>query len=123
MPGDEVVVPSMTFASTANVVIACRRHAGLADVKRDTMCLNADDLASRITPRTRAVIPVHFAGRACDMDDISERGAASSDSRHRRLRACGRNPYITVTTSALSATSAPSASTPQRTSSPAKAGC
>ncbi|MFN7985361.1 MAG: DegT/DnrJ/EryC1/StrS family aminotransferase [Vicinamibacterales bacterium] len=79
-PGDEVVVPSMTFASTANVVV----HAGgtpvLADVKRDTMCLNADDLASRITPRTRAVIPVHFAGRACDMDDIM------NVARHHQIR-------------------------------------
>jgi dTDP-4-amino-4,6-dideoxygalactose transaminase len=66
-PGDEVVVPSMTFAATANAVI----HAGgtpvLADVDRRTMCLDPEDLAQRISPRTRAVICVHFAGRACDM--------------------------------------------------------
>jgi dTDP-4-amino-4,6-dideoxygalactose transaminase len=69
-PGDEVIVPSMTFASTANVVI----HAGgtpvLADVDRDTMNLDPDDAARRITPHTRAIMPVHFAGRACQMDAI-----------------------------------------------------
>ncbi len=69
-PGDEVIVPAMTFASTANVVI----HAGgtpvFADVDRSTMCLDADDAAKKITPRTRAILPVHFAGRACDVDAL-----------------------------------------------------
>ncbi len=69
-PGDEVIVPSLTFASTANSVI----HAGgtpvLADSDRSTMCLDPQDVARRITPRTRAIIPVHFAGRACDMDAL-----------------------------------------------------
>jgi dTDP-4-amino-4,6-dideoxygalactose transaminase len=69
-PGDEVIVPSMTFAASANTVI----HAGavpvLADVDRDTMCIDPDDAARRITPRTRAIMPVHFAGRACAMNEI-----------------------------------------------------
>ncbi len=69
-PGDEVIVPSMTFAATANAVI----HAGgtpvFADVGRASMCLSPEDFERRITPRTRAVVPVHFAGRACDMDAI-----------------------------------------------------
>ena len=68
--GDEVIVPSMTFAATANVVI----HAGgtpvLADVDRSTMCLDANEVSRLVTPRTRAVIPVHFAGRACAMGAI-----------------------------------------------------
>ena len=69
-PGDEVIVPAMTFASTANVVV----HAGgtpvFADVDRTTMCLDPADVARKITPRTRAVLPVHFAGRACDLDAL-----------------------------------------------------
>ncbi|RDI74853.1 putative pyridoxal phosphate-dependent enzyme [Gaiella occulta] len=69
-PGDEVIVPAMTFAATANVVV----HAGgvpvIADVDRDTMCLSPTDIERRITPRTRAVIAVHFAGRPFDIDAI-----------------------------------------------------
>ena len=71
-PGDEVVVPAMTFAATANAII----HAGCtpvqADVNRRTMCLEPEHLESCITPKTRAVIPVHFAGRSCDMDALLE---------------------------------------------------
>jgi dTDP-4-amino-4,6-dideoxygalactose transaminase len=66
-PGDEVIVPAMTFASTANVVI----HAGgvpvLVDVDRRTMCIDVDDASRKVTSRTRAILPVHFAGRLCDM--------------------------------------------------------
>jgi dTDP-4-amino-4,6-dideoxygalactose transaminase len=69
-PGDEVIVPAMTFAATANVVI----HAGgvpvFADVDRGTMCLDVEDAARRITPRTRALMPVHFAGRAFDVSAV-----------------------------------------------------
>jgi dTDP-4-amino-4,6-dideoxygalactose transaminase len=71
-PGDEVIVPSMTFASTANSVIHAGGKPVLADVNRWTMCLDPEDMERRITRRTRAVIPVHFAGRACDMDAILE---------------------------------------------------
>lgn len=70
-PGDEVIVPTMTFAATANAVI----HAGgipvFADCCIETMNLDPEDLKRKITPKTKAVIPVHFAGRACDMDDIT----------------------------------------------------
>jgi len=69
-PGDEVIVPSMTFASTANVVVHAGGRPVLADVRRDTMCLDPNEIAARVTPRTKAIIPVHFAGRACDMDEI-----------------------------------------------------
>jgi dTDP-4-amino-4,6-dideoxygalactose transaminase len=71
-PGDEVIVPSMTFAATANSVIHAGATPVLADVGRRTMCLDPEDVLRRITPRTRAIIPVHFAGRACDMDAIAE---------------------------------------------------
>jgi dTDP-4-amino-4,6-dideoxygalactose transaminase len=68
--GDEVIVPAMTFCATVNAVI----HAGLtpvlADVDRRTMNLDPADVERRVTPRTRAIILVHFAGRCCDMDRL-----------------------------------------------------
>ena len=73
-PGDEVIVPAMTFVATANAVV----HAGgipvLADVDRDG-CLVPESAAAMITERTRAIVPVHFAGRACRMDEILELAA------------------------------------------------
>jgi dTDP-4-amino-4,6-dideoxygalactose transaminase len=68
--GDEVIAPAMTFAATANAVIHAGGRPVLADVDKDTMCLDVDDVAHRITSRTRAIIPVHFAGRPCDMDAL-----------------------------------------------------
>jgi len=69
-PGDEVIVPTMTFAGTANAVI----HAGgipvFADCRKDTMNIDPEDIESKLTERTRAIMPVHFAGRPCDMDAI-----------------------------------------------------
>jgi dTDP-4-amino-4,6-dideoxygalactose transaminase len=69
-PGDEVIVPAMTFASTANVVIHAGGRPVLADVRRDTMCLDPNEITRLATPKTRAVIPVHFAGRPAEMNDI-----------------------------------------------------
>jgi dTDP-4-amino-4,6-dideoxygalactose transaminase len=68
--GDEVIVPSMTFAATANTVIHAGGRPVLADVDRQTMCLDPEEVARLISPRTRSIIPVHFAGRACQMDEI-----------------------------------------------------
>jgi dTDP-4-amino-4,6-dideoxygalactose transaminase len=75
-PGDEVIVPAMTFASTANAVIHAGARPVLADVDRKTMCLTAAEVSRRLTERTRAVIPVHFAGRACDVERIVELAGA-----------------------------------------------
>jgi dTDP-4-amino-4,6-dideoxygalactose transaminase len=69
-PGDEVIVPSMTFAASANAVIHAGGRPVLADVNRQTMNLDPEDVARRITPRTRAIMPVHFAGRPCAMNEI-----------------------------------------------------
>src|SRR4029079_13344867 len=69
---DEVIVPAMTFASTANAVIHAGGHPVLADVDRETMCLTPDEIARRHGGRTRAVIPVHFAGRPCAIEEIVE---------------------------------------------------
>lgn len=69
-PGDEVIVPTMTFGATANAVI----HAGgtpvFVDCERDTMNMDPEDVERKITPRTKAIIPVHFAGRPCNMDAL-----------------------------------------------------
>jgi dTDP-4-amino-4,6-dideoxygalactose transaminase len=71
-PGDEVIVPAMTFAATANVVVHAGATPVFADVDRDTQCLDPEDVKRRIGARTKALIPVHFAGRACDMDALME---------------------------------------------------
>lgn len=68
--GDEVIVPTITFAATAEVVRYFDAHPILVDVEPDTLCLDPAALKSAITPRTRAVIPVHLAGHPADMDAI-----------------------------------------------------
>ncbi|MBL8013822.1 MAG: DegT/DnrJ/EryC1/StrS family aminotransferase [Candidatus Omnitrophica bacterium] len=69
-PGDEVLVPTMTFAATANSVI----HAGgtpvFVDCEKDTLNIDPLDIQRKITRKTKAIIPVHFAGRPCNMDAI-----------------------------------------------------
>lgn len=69
-PGDEVILPSFTFVSTANAFVL--RGAGIvfADIRPDTLNLDESRLESLITPRTKAIVPVHYAGVACDMDTI-----------------------------------------------------
>lgn len=71
-PGDEVIVPSMTFAATANAVIHSGGRPVFVDCQRDTMNMDPADIKRKITRRTKAIIPVHFAGRSCDMDAIME---------------------------------------------------
>ncbi len=70
-PGDEVIVPDLTFAAVANVVIHCGAVPVLADVDAETWTLDVRQAASRITARTRAIIPVHLYGHPCEMDGLS----------------------------------------------------
>lgn len=74
-PGDEVVVPPFTFVATASVVLACGAKPVFADIKED---YNLDPAAFKaaVTPRTKAVIPVHVYGYPADMDEIREAAAA-----------------------------------------------
>jgi len=65
-PGDEVIVPAMTFAATANAVVYCGGTPVFADVEPDTLLLDPVDAASRITPRTRGIIAVDYAGQPAD---------------------------------------------------------
>lgn len=67
-PGDEVIVPSFTFISTATSVLHVGATPVFADVLPDTLNLDPDDVARRITPRTRAIVPVHYGGQAADLD-------------------------------------------------------
>ena len=64
-PGDEVVLPSMTFIATLTAVIHCGARPVLADLDPDNLGLDPEAFARAITPRTRAVIPVHLAGHPC----------------------------------------------------------
>ena len=66
-PGDEVIVPTITWAATANVVELCGGRTVFADLDPQTLCLDPEDTARRITARTRAIIPVHYAGQPADL--------------------------------------------------------
>ena len=68
--GDEVITPSMTFASTINMAILCGAKPVFVDIHYDTLNVNADLIEEKITERTKAIIPVHFAGSPADMDKI-----------------------------------------------------
>ncbi len=66
-PGDEVILPSFTFVSTANAVIKAGARPVFADIDPITLGLDPRDVARRITPKTRAILPMHYAGMSCDM--------------------------------------------------------
>jgi len=70
-PGDEVIVPSFTFVSTANAFVLRGAKPIFCDIRSDTLNLDETRLNALLTPQTRAVIPVHYAGIACEMDAIT----------------------------------------------------
>ncbi len=72
VPGDEVIVPPYTFIATASAVVTVGAVPVFADIDPDTLCLDPDDTARKITSRTRAIIPVHVAGRIADMKRFNE---------------------------------------------------
>lgn len=69
--GDEVIVPAMTFVATANAVMLTGATPVFADVEKDTMNISVSSIENMISARTKAIIPVHFAGRSCNMREIS----------------------------------------------------
>jgi len=71
-PGDEVIVPPYTFMATASVVLRVGATVVFADVDPSTYCFDADAVAAAVTPRTRALMPVHFGGTMADMDRLGE---------------------------------------------------
>ena len=68
--GDEVIIPTTTFVATAETVKYFKAVPVLAEIDKDTHLIDVADLESKITPKTKAIIPVHYAGQACDMDEI-----------------------------------------------------
>jgi dTDP-4-amino-4,6-dideoxygalactose transaminase len=71
-PGDEVIVPAFTFVSTVNAFVLRGARPVFADVRPDTLNLDERQLESLITPKTKAIVPVHYAGVGCEMDAIVE---------------------------------------------------
>ncbi len=69
-PGDEVIMPSFTFVSTANAVVRTGARPVFVDIRPDTLNIDENLIEAAITPRTRAIFPVHYAGVACEMDRI-----------------------------------------------------
>jgi dTDP-4-amino-4,6-dideoxygalactose transaminase len=69
-PGDEVIMPSYTFVSTANAFVLRGAHIVFVDIRPDTMNIDETKIAAAITDKTRAIVPVHYAGVACEMDTI-----------------------------------------------------
>jgi dTDP-4-amino-4,6-dideoxygalactose transaminase len=72
-PGDEVIVPTMTFCSTANVVVHLGATPVIVDVD-DDLLIDLSCVERAITPRTKAIIPVHYGGQPCDLDALTELG-------------------------------------------------
>lgn len=69
-PGDEVIMPSYTFVSTANAFVLRGARIVFVDVRPDTMNIDETQIEAAITEKTRAIVPVHYAGVACEMDTI-----------------------------------------------------
>lgn len=69
-PGDEIIMPSFTFVSTANAFVLRGGVPVFVDIREDTLNLDERLIEAAITPRTRAIVPVHYAGVACEMDTI-----------------------------------------------------
>jgi dTDP-4-amino-4,6-dideoxygalactose transaminase len=74
--GDEVLVPTMTFAATAEVVLYFKAKPVLVDCRPDTFNLDPEQIEKVMTAKTKAIIPVHIAGQACDLDRILELASA-----------------------------------------------
>jgi dTDP-4-amino-4,6-dideoxygalactose transaminase len=69
-PGDDVLLPSFTFPSTANAFVKLGAHPVFVDMRPDTLNLDEARVEAALTPRTKAILPVHYAGVACEMDAV-----------------------------------------------------
>ena len=70
--GDEVIVPDLTFAATINAVLHINATPVIVDVELDSWCIDPEEIIKAITPKTKAIIPVHLYGQVCDMGKIME---------------------------------------------------
>jgi dTDP-4-amino-4,6-dideoxygalactose transaminase len=101
VPGDEVILPSYTFVSTANAFYLRGAKLKFVDVRADTLNIDETLIEAAIGPRTRVIVPVHYAGVGCEMDDIMriaakhgltviEDAAQAHGARHRDRWCCDR---------------------------------
>ena len=97
-PNDEVIVPSFTFSSTANPVLLSGARVVFADISGDTLNIDPADIERKITPHTRAIYPVHYAGVACDMGAIMgiarEHGLWVVEDAAHAMNATYKNKYL-----------------------------
>lgn len=70
--GDEVIVPTMTFPATAEIVCYFGAKPIIVDVDEDTLNISLSEIEKAITPKTKAIIPVHYGGQPCDLDEINQ---------------------------------------------------
>jgi len=70
--GDEVIIPAYTYCATGNVVLRCGAKPVFVDINRDDMLMNMDEVENKITSRTKAIIPVDFAGLPCDYEKLNK---------------------------------------------------
>ena len=68
--GDEVITSPITFAASANCVLYCGATPIFADIESDTMLIDIEDIKRKITPKTKAIIPVHYGGEVCNLDEL-----------------------------------------------------
>ena len=71
-PGDEVIMPSYTFVSTANAFVLRGITPVFVDIRKDTLNLDESKIEQAITDKTKAIVPVHYAGVSCEMDKIMD---------------------------------------------------
>lgn len=71
-PGDEVIMPSYTFVSTANSFVLRGATIVFVDIRPDTMNIDENLIEKAITKKTKAIVPVHYAGVSCEMDQIMD---------------------------------------------------
>ena len=77
-PGDEVITPSFTYIATTEVIALLRLTPVFVDVNEDDFCMNIDSLKAAITPKTKAIVPVHLYGQAANMEDIMKVAKANN---------------------------------------------
>ncbi|CAN5244275.1 DegT/DnrJ/EryC1/StrS family aminotransferase [soil metagenome] len=71
-PGDEVITPSFTYVATTEVIALLRLQPVFIDVDKDTFCINIDEVKKAITPKTKAIVPVHLYGQSANMEAVME---------------------------------------------------
>ncbi len=112
--GDEVIIPALTFAATAYAPIAAGALPVIVDVTSRTWCIDPDLVEAAITPKTKAIMPVHLGHHMADMDRIMAIAATARARRRRGLRPRARTAVAGHAVRAASATSARSATSPRR---------